>query len=404
MTRVSLLLWSLGLAVRLTLVFGFHRYELFRPEPVKIAISLAKTGAFADPYAVPTGFTAHAAPFYPALLAPIYYFWGDSQTADFLRIILSIAVAAAGYALLPAVAAALRMRAAVGVLAGAVGALLPAHFWPESMGEFETAWVPLFLEASAILLARLLESRSFNLTSAMLAGIWCGIGALLSPSIVPVLLVFSLFAIGRMPRAWQWGAIAMGAALITIGPWLVRNQARLGGFAFVRDNFGLELYVSNNDYAVAELELNDVSQFYQREHPFSNPEIARELRDRGELSFEHDRLQRALGWIRSNQARFLSLTGARVRNFWFHAMLRPLPRLLLWTLNLGALIGIILLSRENRWAAMVLGSALLTYPAIYYLIENGMRYEHGVYWITLLLAAQFGVETATLTRFRRAYP
>ena len=53
---------------------------------------------------------------------------------------------------------------------------------------------------------------------------------------------------------------------------------------------------------------------------------------------------------------------------------------------------------------MVLGSALLTYPAIYYLIENGMRYEHGVYWITLLLAAQFGVETATLTRFRRAYP
>lgn len=388
MTRISLLLWFVGLVVRLTLVFGLDRYELFRPEPVKIAISLAKTRAFADPYAIPTGFTAHAAPLYPAILAPLYYFWGDSRTADFLRVILSVAVASAGYALLPWVARALRMRVEVGVLAGAVGALLPAHFWPESMGGFETAWLPLFLEISVILLARHLQSRPLTIPSALLAGIWCGIGALLSPSLVPVLLGFSLVAIWRAPNNWRWAAVTLGAALLTIAPWLVRDYVRLSGFAFVRDNFGLELYVSNNDFAIAELELNDVSPFYQHEHPFTSAEVARELRERGELSFEHDRLQRAVGWIRSNPVRFLALTGVRVGNFWFHAMLRPFPRLLLWTLNFAALFGMILLVRENRGASMVLGSALLTYPAIYYVIQNGMRYEHAVYWITLLLAAQ----------------
>ena len=136
------------------------------------------------------------------------------------------------------------------------------------MGEFETAWVPLFLELSAILLARLLESRSFN--SLRDAG-----GYLVRHRRTAVAQhrpgAAGVFAVRDLACAedWQWAAIAMGAALITIGPWLVRNLCATWRICFVRDNFGLELYVSNNDYAVAELELNDVSQFYQREHPFT---------------------------------------------------------------------------------------------------------------------------------------
>src|SRR5258708_40238064 len=151
LNRMAVLIALAGIAIRLILIFEFHRYDLFRPEPVKIAVSLAKTARFADPYMIPTGFTAHAAPLYPILISPLYYFFGDNRTADFARVILSVIVAAVSYAVLPFVAQALDISASVGILAGFTGALLPAHFWPESMGQFETAFVPLFLEISVIL-------------------------------------------------------------------------------------------------------------------------------------------------------------------------------------------------------------------------------------------------------------
>jgi hypothetical protein len=100
-------IFLLAAAVRLTLVFGFHHYEIGRPEPIRIAISLASKGAFADPYAIPTGPTAHTPPLYPALIAPLYAFWGDACPADFARFALNALAASAEYALLPLVASAL---------------------------------------------------------------------------------------------------------------------------------------------------------------------------------------------------------------------------------------------------------------------------------------------------------
>jgi len=392
LTRISVLIWLAAMVIRLVIVFAFGRYELFRPEPVRIAISLANSGAFADPYAIPTGFTAHAAPLYPAMLAPIYYFFGDTRAADFARIILSVAAASASYALLPGVAQALGMGAAAGILAGAAGALLPAHFWPESMGEFETAWVPVFLEISVILFAKIGQSPPLSVVSALCAGAWCGLGILLSPSVVPVLIGWGALAVSRFRSNRKWYLAAVLATFVTIAPWLARNYLRLGDFVFIRDNLGLELFVSNNDHALAEIERNDVTPFYRSQHPFDSSEKARELRGQGEAAFERERTHRAMEWIRANPLRFAALTGARFRNFWFQELLRPLPRFLLWTLNAVAVAGALLLFVRNRWAFLVLGSLILTYPLIYYLIQNGMRYEHGVYWVTLLLASEVGVQ------------
>ena len=99
--RISLLIWLAAFACRLILIFGFGKYELFRPEPVRIAISLATHGSFADPYPFPTGVTAHTAPFHPAVLSVIYRIFGDNSTADFVRISFAAAVASVQYALLP---------------------------------------------------------------------------------------------------------------------------------------------------------------------------------------------------------------------------------------------------------------------------------------------------------------
>jgi len=146
---------------------------------------------------------------------------------------------------------------------------------------------------------------------------------------------------------------------------------------------------------------------FERERGFL-ADAAHELIEQGELSFEHERLRRALKWIQDNRRKFVSLTGRRICNFWLYEILPPLRRRRFWlaqhydllrmvlrllngALNAAALAGLILLFRRNRWAAIVLASILLTYPLVYYLVQNGIRYQHGVYWITLLLAAQTGI-------------
>jgi hypothetical protein len=371
----------------LLLAFGFQRIDLFRPEPVKIAIAIAQTEAFANPYAAPTGYTAHAAPIYPLFLAPIYYFFGTGRAADLIRVALSIAAASLSYALLPVVARWLGMPVRAGILAGWVGALFPAHYWPESMGQFETAWVAVFIELSVILAMRF-SVGSPNWTIG--AGLWCGIGLLLAPSLLPLLALLTALSLQGTTHAVRRYALVAVITALAISPWLIRNYVRLGGLPFVRDNFGLEFYLSNNDSALPELEQNDVSAFYQREHPFTSVPVAREMAQTGELRFERERMNRAITWIAHAPVRFCKLTVARIVNFWFSATLSPLPRLLLWGLNLSAAVGLAMTFRENKRVARLLGLVLLSYPAAYYLVHNGMRYQHAIYWILLLLSGVVG--------------
>jgi hypothetical protein len=401
LTRISLAIYLVALAIRLTLIFGFHRYEIGRPEAVRVAISLATHGSFADPHDTPTGPTAHVAPIYPLFLAPIYAVLGDTRAADFARMALSAAVASAEYALLPWVAQSLGIGLLPGILAGAAGTLVPWHFWPECMGDFEVSWVAVFLELSVIFFARFLASPALKVASALRAGLWCGLGLLLSPGLLPVLLGLLALAIWRLRKPLlPWAALASAAALLTISPWLVRNYLQLGGLFFVRDSLGLELYVSNHDRAVPDVEETLQGPFYQAAHPHANPAAALEIGQRGELAFNRERLRRALDWIGHHPREFLLLSAARVRNFWFPPLRHPLHRYALWSLNLLALAGLVLLVRGNRWAALVVASLLLTFPVPYYFVYNYLRYQHPIYWVLLLLAGCLGSVVWSAARVR----
>jgi hypothetical protein len=73
--REFVLIFFLSFAVRASLlVFWANTHEdFYRPggEMGRVALSLLRTGQFADPYKIPTGPTAHPPPFWPALLALI---------------------------------------------------------------------------------------------------------------------------------------------------------------------------------------------------------------------------------------------------------------------------------------------------------------------------------------------
>src|ERR1039458_10375401 len=66
-----------------------------------IAKALASKGQFADPFAVPTGPTAHLTPFYPVLLAGINKVFGSGYTGSFVRCLLVIGIYSLLYSLYP---------------------------------------------------------------------------------------------------------------------------------------------------------------------------------------------------------------------------------------------------------------------------------------------------------------
>jgi len=386
-TKAFCVILVLAAAVRLTLIFGFHHYEIGRPEPIRIAISLAAKGSFADPYTIPTGPTAHAPPLYPALIAPLYAFWGDARRADFARFALNALAASAEYALLPLVASALGLGLWPGILAGLGGALIPLQLWPECMGDFETTWAALFLELATILFARFLRAPRLDSKCAVRWGLLWGVGLLLAPNVLSVLIGFCVIGGWKLRpgarAAARWLAVFSATVLLVLAPWLIRNYLQLGGVFFVRDNFGLELSDSNHDGASPDAMQNIAQPYYAAEHPHFSVAAAREIQRTGELAFERRKLRQALAWIRSNPREFASLTIARARTFWFPLV--PRFRWVFWTVTAAAFAGLALLGVYSRLASVVLATVLAGYSAVYCLIQNSLRYQHPVWWIQVLL-------------------
>ena len=66
-----------------------------------IAISLMKTGQFADPYMISTGPTAHLPPIIPFIISMIYRWFGLTSTAGYASRLFAITMGSLLYAMLP---------------------------------------------------------------------------------------------------------------------------------------------------------------------------------------------------------------------------------------------------------------------------------------------------------------
>ncbi len=380
-------IYLLAAAVRLLLVFGAGHYETGRPEAIKIAIALATKGAFADPYVIPTGPTAHAPPLYPALIAPFYAIYGDTPAADVGRIALSCLTASVEYALLPLVSVALGLGVWPGIFAGVGGALLPLHLWPECMGEFENTWAALLLECATLLFARFLRAPSLEWRRAARGGVFCGAALLMAPNLLPAFLAFGAIAAWKLRPGPVAAARLAGAwcaaALLVLSPWMVRNYRELGGFVLVRDNFALELDVSNNDLATGNLTENTGNAHFAKYHPHQSVAAAQEIVRGGELAFERKVMSRALGWIGAHPGRFAQLSLERTWLFWFPRV--PRFRWAYGLCSIFSLAGLALLLRQRRFTGVVLTAVVIAHAAVYCVIQNVLRYEHPIWWVEVLV-------------------
>jgi hypothetical protein len=200
-------------------------------------------------------------------------------------------------------------------------------------------------------------------------------------------------------RIRQMALLAVGL-LIGVLPWTIRNYVELGSPVFSRDNAGLELYVSNNDYTGVTFDQNLEHKVLYRLHPHSNPQQAELVRELGEVRYNKLKLGEAKAWIASHPARFMNLTIRRFADFWFLSEANIVLRLYWEGILVLGVAGLVLARRSQPQARLLLFAVLLIgYPLPHYIVQASERYRYPLN-VVLLLFTGYAL-TWTARRMRR---
>jgi hypothetical protein len=393
--QVFLIVFFVAFVVRIVGVVASHqlanteRYELER-----MAVSLAKTGVYGNPYALPTGPSAHVSPGYTLILAALFKLWGTGPTGELAKQLFACVVTAFQSALILPVARALIFDFRAGLLAALFSALIPIKFGTETMGDWEAPYTAIALMMVSVLTLRVYQ-KNFTFRDATVTGLVWGISVLFNSILVLIFCasVFLGFAFsGRRLRDYlRFCSVECLIVAACLAPWAIRNYIELGAPIFTRSNVGLELRLSNNDAANADEHMNYSSGVYRTYHPLQNPREAVKVRQLGEVEYNKEAQREALAWIRSHPKKFVALTVERARLFWFYtsSSLGFLQKSKYYALSLIHLLGLVelvlLLSRKTI-SAVVLLVILVLYPIPNYFIHFGPRYSYPIDWILSLLA------------------
>ncbi len=327
-------------------------------EHMSIARSLVNGQGFANPFGYTTGPTAAYAPVHPLMLAAILFLRGDRPPAALALVLIEVAIQTLCVVLLLYIAAAAFGSWVPGAIAGC-GLLLCT--WPLPQWESSTAW----LAFEGVFLCALVGVR-WGWTGTVM-----GVGWLVSPALGPASL-----AVVWLLRGRKYAIAAAAIAMIVIAPWAVRNSLVMRAPVFLRDNFGLELFLSNNDLAGTREEDAEAER-YQRWHPGSNAAVAADLARIGEPQYFGRMQSEAVSWIRLHPGRFLQLAVARIWMWWASSWLVAAVSLL-------AFVGLWINRRTMAGKAAFVG--LLIFPLPYYVIQFNPRYAYPVLWLAALMA------------------
>ncbi len=346
-------------------------------ELTTVASNLAASGEFRDPFGIATGPTAHVAPVYTFIVAAAIKVFREPNRVIVALIFLNALLFGCAAALLPVLSQYVYGGIAPGV---AGGFLLVLAGWLIPQWEAALSSV-LFLVAALAIIRR----------GAVSAGFWTGVCLLANPASLPALIVLVFFRSreGRIAsgtfQGWRFALPVAALALLVCAPWVLRNWVALGAPYFVRDNLGLELWVSNQDNATAEQVTN--WPLWHR-HPNQNHEEAALVAALGEGRYNAMRLRDAREWIRGHQAQFLKLSAERAWYYWFPSSRESWPAYLYWIISALGIWGA-WISRKNR-LVVSLALAAVAYSTTFIVVSNHLRYRFPSLWIWALFAG-YGV-------------
>jgi hypothetical protein len=407
--RAGILIFSMALLVRLAFILVFHPYDdRTWLELERVAVSLATTGVYGNPYAVPTGPSAHVSPGYTLILAAVIRLFGTGIPGEIAKELLASAVTSFQCAILPAVAVALYLDRRAGILAGFISALYPAKPMVQIAGKWEAPYTALFLMLVPVITVHLWKRHNLTPRNALVHGISWALAVLFASVLLPMFVVFVLLGVyfcrrnGIKPYL-SFAALELLIVVACLTPWAVRNYVALGSPILTRSNFGLEMRISNNDLATPNERLNDMKGLYRMYHPLQSPEEAMKVRQMGEIAYNRRELEFAYQWIHAHPTRFLQLCLERFRWFWlFTDQTSWIKTLFLDTTVFLGLGGLIYVFQRQRLTGIVLAVVLLIYPLPNYLIHVGLRQRYPVDWILTLLSTSLVI--GSLPKVQRIMP
>ncbi len=386
---ILIFLISFGIRVALFASWVSTGEDFYRlgGEMGRVALSLIRSGEFANPYMIPTGPTAHPTPLWPTLLALIYGTFGMTATAGYVRALVAISSWSLINALLPWFAHRLGLGVRAGILAGIVGAFIPQP-WYEVAGIGFSAPGALALGLVIVAFQHRWTAGRRSVAGSFLLGIGCGAAFHILPPLLLVVfgnLVFELWW-KRGRRVWILLACIVAGAVLACIPWTWRNYTTLHGFFFIRSNFGLELRIANQPGAAADIDVTLARKGTLR-HPSENLEEALQVRNLGEAEYMRRARTEAGEWIGAHPAEFLRLTAMRFVHFWCGPLRLPWLAVLTTVISALAFLGLrrILPSLDAPGRAALI-IPLATFPLVYYIMSYVEHYRMPLAWMLLLLA------------------
>jgi hypothetical protein len=393
-------LFAVALLLRLPMIWLRHP-DPIHTEDVKAGLTLAKLGYLGDPFAIPTGVTAHVPPAYPALIAALRMVSPSDASCMLLLSVAFALVTSLNIALLPWAERSLRLPRGAGTVA-ALLLLVPVYAWIELSPEHETPLIVLALLLVMGLTSRTITGREPSARAGAELGAVVGLAAYVTPTVLPV-AVFSAAA-SWQTRDWDPRRILTACAtaaltfLLAIAPYTLRNHHALGQWFFMRDDFGIELAMSYGPQAHATMDENSTPEGTLANHPSASVEQAAVLRSMGEVNYNHMLLRGTLQWIEANPGATLALVAERALYLVLPYAKRWYQSALAGAISLAALAGVVLWWRSSyRVGVQTVACALIGYLFIYLLLEHDIRYMYPALVLESLLA---GCTAVALWRLR----
>jgi len=376
----------IALLLRLLVITVGHTYRItprgdhfqFGWEVGRIARSIATGQGFSSPTDLPTGPTAWMAPAYTYVLAGVFRVFGVYSAASGWMILAFNSVFASLTCLTIYYIGRRIYGEPVGVAAAWTWAVFPyLIYWPVRV-VYDTSLSTFLLSLALGITLRLADSSSHRLWAGF--GLLWGLIVLTNPSLVTLMPCCLLWLLWRGPRRGAvvfGGSICVLLAALLVFPWIVRNYRVFGKFMFVRDNFPMELYQSNN---------SESEGFWTREeHPANDRHAMQEFKDLGEIRFMSERGKQAREFIRQHPQRFAFFTLKRAMYFWISPPQAAIvggydfvvSRHMNYFLEAAfAFAGLWLTIRRRKPEAYLLACFLLVYPLPYYIVSPYARYKH----------------------------
>lgn len=227
---------------------------------------------------------------------------------------------------------------------GSVPGIIGAALWIVAKLSVPFGWESI---DAAILLAlacccyrRYIEVPAKPSGNQWLLGSLMGLLVLTSPPTALIFVVWLAYDLYRCGAANFFKKALVPLVLLPIvivAPWTVRNYRVFHRVIPVRDDFGLELSVSNNDCAHVSIYRNLLSGCFDKFHPNRNVSEAAKVRAMGEVKYNDLRLREALNWISSHPARFVTLSAKRFIAFWMPTQNGEVPYVSEWRLGRASL-------------------------------------------------------------------